>query len=157
MRTIDWDPSEGDALQGDVILFQVPDDFVIDKTNEIKPKNNNLVLAEGEVTGHHHQIALFREDGSGAGLGTIARPRAETKSLIASGTAKLYEDRNAVRKLVEKGELTTDRLAIGFLIVEGGPVVLRHDEHDSVRIPPGKFYVGGQEEWDAATARRVKD
>jgi hypothetical protein len=138
MRTIDWDPSEGDALQGDVILFQVPDDFVIDKTNEIKPKNNNLVLAEGEVTGHHHQIALFREDGS-------------------SGTAKLYEDRNAVRKLVEKGELTTDRLAIGFLIVEGGPVVLRHDEHDSVRIPPGKFYVGGQEEWDAATARRVKD
>ena len=44
--------------QGDVYFVKV-DDF--DKTNYVKrePKNNNLILAYGEVTSHHHSISLL--------------------------------------------------------------------------------------------------
>ena len=44
--------------QGDVYLIKV-DNF--DKTNYVKreSKNNNLILAYGEVTGHHHSISLL--------------------------------------------------------------------------------------------------
>lgn len=149
-----WDPSKGDALQGDVILFRVPDRLVIKTDDEIAPRDGRLILAEGEVTGHHHAINLmrpptyFRDDALARDL-ELAMP--------AAGTARLYRDAAAVDQLVNSGELTTGRLAIGFLIVDGGSVVLRHDEHDPIRVPEGRYYVGGQQEWDAAEARRVQD
>lgn len=162
MKIHDWNPDEGDALQGDVCLFRMPDHIKIDTSDEITPKNGRLILAEGEITGHHHAIwdrnppTMFREDGAGSGVS-----EADTTAMVAkatkTGTAKLYRDPEAVRALVRAGELTTEALAIGILVVERHPVVLRHDEHDAIRIPPGRFYVGGQQEWDAAEARRVAD
>lgn len=162
MTIHDWNPDEGDALQGDVCLFRMPDHIKIDTSDEITPKNGRLILAEGEITGHHHAIwdrnppTMFREDGAGSGVS-----EADTTAMVAkatkTGTAKLYRDPKAVRALVRAGELTTEALAIGILVVERHPVVLRHDEHDAIRIPPGRFYVGGQQEWDAAEARRVAD
>jgi len=148
-----WNPAKGDALQGDVILFRIPDNIEIDRSDEIVPRDSRLILAEGEVTGHHHAIRLvpqptaFRDDG-------LAR---DMEAMAPVATAKLYRSPDAVRALIRAGELTTDRLAIGILEVEGGPVVLRHDEHDAIRIPPGRYYVGGQQEFDAGEARRVAD
>lgn len=162
MTIHDWNPDEGDALQGDVCLFRMPDHIKIDTSDEITPKNGRLILAEGEITGHHHAIwdrnppTMFREDGAGSGVS-----EADTTAMVAkatkTGTAKLYRDPEAVRALVRAGELTTEALAIGILVVERHPVVLRHDEHDAIRIPPGRFYVGGQAEFDAAAMRRVAD
>lgn len=153
MNTQIWDPSKGDALQGDVILFRVPDSIVISDKDEIPARDNRLILAEGEVTGHHHAIGLrppmyFRDDGLAQEL--------MVKAPVA-GIARLFRDARAVAMLVQCGELTTGRLAIGFLVVADAPVVLRHDEHDPIKIPPGRYYVGGQREWDAAEARRVED
>ena len=153
MKIHDWNPDDGDALQGDVILFRVPDHIATDRSDEITPRENRLILAEGEVTGHHHAIRLvpqpaaFRDDG-------LAR---DMEAMAPAATAKLYRAASTIREMVRAGELTTDRLAIGILEVDGGPVVLRHDEHDAIRIPPGRFYVGGQQEFDAGEARRVAD
>lgn len=162
MKIHDWNPAEGDALQGDVCLFRMPDHIKIDTSNEIAARNGRLILAEGEVTGHHHAIwdrnppAAFREDGSGSGVS-----EADTAAMVSKatkiGTAKLYRDQKAINELLSSGEITTDTLAIGILVVEKRPVVLRHDEHDAIRIPPGRYYVGGQAEFDAAEMRRVAD
>lgn len=167
MKIRNWNPNDGDALQGDVILFRVPDSLVIDTTDEIRPRDSKLILAEGEVTGHHHAIwlrsppAMFREDGAGSGVPADAAAKMVTKATTkraAAVAAHLYRDPAAVAALVRAGELTTDTLAIGFLIVGKAPVILRHDEHDAIRIPGGtRCYVGGQREWDVASERRVAD
>lgn len=164
MKIEDWNPDLGDALQGDVCLFRIPDHIKIDTSDEISAKNGRLILAEGEVTGHHHAVWMrnpptaFREDGAGAGVSegdAAAMVAKATKT--KTGTAKLYRDPKAISALMRGGELTTDTLAIGLLVVTSKPVVLRHDEHDAIRIPPGRYYVGGQMEWSAAEARRVQD
>lgn len=164
MKASTWNPDKGDALQGDVILFRIPDDIALDTSDEISPRNGRLILAEGEVTGHHHAIwlrnppVMLRDDGAGSGASL-----ADTEAMVVkatgkkTGTAKLYRDAKAVSTLVKRKELEHDRSAIGFLVVEGGPVTLKHDEHDAIRILPGRYYVGGQQEWDAAEARRVQD
>jgi hypothetical protein len=231
MRIIDWDPAKGDLCQGDVILFRIPGRLALVVEDEVKPRDSRLILAEGEVTGHHHAIwepqpAMFRDDGlareleavpvtrpvldwraddddivryakwnehyfeiasAGDGDGWIAEHRVDGHTIwtdryrtrdvakhmcklrlqaatgtneddqLAVGTAKLWRAPETVRQLIQLGELAHGRLAIGFLIVDHAPVVLRHDEHDAVRIPPGRYYVGGQSEWDAAEERRVAD
>ena len=55
-KVIEWNLAKGDALQGDVILFRVPEGFKFGRSNEVQRKDFGLVLAEGEVTGHHHAI-----------------------------------------------------------------------------------------------------
>lgn len=35
MKIHDWNPDDGDALQGDVCLFRVPDHIEIDTSDEI--------------------------------------------------------------------------------------------------------------------------
>lgn len=150
-----WSPAKGDALQGDVCLFRLPDTIKVDTSDEIAPKDHRLILAEGEITGHHHAIwlrhppVMFRDDG-------LAR-EAEVASSVPTATARLYRDPKAINALVGAGELTTAALAIGILVVEGDFMTLTHDEHDAIRIPPGRYYVGGQQEWDAAQVRRVAD
>lgn len=164
MKAKIWNPDEGDALQGDVILMRVPDGVTIDTSDEISPSGNRLILAEGEITGHHHAIwlrnppVMLRDDGAGSGVSLD-----ESNAMVAkatakkTGIAKLYRDPEAVLALVRQGELEHDRSAIGFLLVDGGAVTLQHDEHDAISIPPGRYYVGSQQEWDAAEARRVQD
>lgn len=154
-RIIDWNPDDGDALQGDVCIFALPPEMELaDDAEEIEPRDGKLILAEGEVTGHHHAIwnplpVMFRDDG-------LARDLAADLD-VPVGTAKLYRSRRTISDLVRRGLLITDRLAIGILSISGAPMVLRHDEHDGIRVPPGLYYVGGQQEWDAGEARRVAD
>ena len=153
-KTIDWNPAKGLAFQGDVVLMPIPDDIVIDMSDEIAPRDGRLILAEGEVTGHHHAIGI----GKYAGTVTEFRDDGLARALDATiATARMYRDPKAVAALVRANLLTTDSLAIGFLLVEGGPMTLRHEEHDAISIPPGRYYVGGQREMDAAAERRVQD
>lgn len=148
-----WNPAKGDACQGDVILFRLPAGIEVATTDEILARDIGLVLAEGESTGHHHAIKMVPQP-------VMFHDEALARDLTAAqtvGTAKLYRDAAAVAALVRAEELTTDRLAIGFLIVEHAPVALSHDEHDTIMIPPGTYYVGGQMEWSADEERRVGD
>lgn len=156
-RVRDWDPSSGDALQGDVIMFEIPHDIKIVRTDEILPRDGRLVLAEGEITGHHHAIWM-RNPATSFHDAALARSLENAASAPAGQQARLYRDPAAVDELVKRGFLTTNRLAIGFLVVENAPETVTHDEHDGIRIiRPAVVYVGGQQEWDAGEARRVAD
>jgi hypothetical protein len=151
-----------EGQQGDVEIFLIPDAIEIRTVHEIKPRSNRLIIAEGELTGRHHSIwmraTMFREDGSGSGPS-----RTDTDAMLKSvttkrvGIARLYRDQAAVESMVKAGLLLRSDLAIGFLIVEDGPVTIRHQEHDGIRLEPGRYYVGGQVESAGADERMVAD
>lgn len=151
-----WDPKSGLLVQGDICFMALPQKFTFDKSMPVDPEGGTLIIARGEVTGHHHGIPIttapvaFRDDGLARAAETAAAAPPQMK-------AALYKDSDAIKKLQNEGLLTTDRLAIGILEIEGDFATLYHDEHDPVKIPPGKYYVGNQREFDAAEERRVAD
>lgn len=166
MKIIDYDPRNGDGLQGDVDYFQIPDHIALSTAEEIPALNGRLIIQEGKATGHHHAIELprrrnFRQETAIADPVLHVRDTRLRKAFggakAKAGTARLYRDLAAVQSLVRAGELTRADLAIGILVVEGGPVLLSHHEHDSHRIPPGRYYVGRQVESAGAEERVVLD
>jgi hypothetical protein len=158
-----WDPGGGDLCQGDVVLFQLPEGLAPIRTDSIPPREGKLILAEGEVTG-----PMFRDDGLARALaptldeeprlcgGSHSGTRVQTRPLAEQAMAVLCRDEELVRRLEEDGLLTEGSLCVGFLVVEA-PVLLRHQEHDAVRIPPGLYYVGRQRELHAGGERRISD
>lgn len=138
-------------MQGDVAIVQIK--YTPDKSQEIKPRDNMLILAEGEVSGHHHAIRY--------GLSEVARFRddALARDLAPAivGSANLYTDEALTQKLVKERLLTDGSLCIGFLVVEGAPMTVTHEEHDPIRLDVGTYYIGRQREWTAGEARRVAD
>ena len=151
----DWSPDDGQPNQGDLHLFLLPDGYHPSRTQPIDPEEGKLILARGEATGHHHAIwfnpPMFRDDGLARAL------EAQAEVAQVPGTANLYRDDVMTQRLINIGELTTGELVIGYLTVEGAPVVLRHQEHDPIRLPPGVYYVGRQQEFHAGAARMVAD
>jgi hypothetical protein len=170
----DWNPGDGDFAQGDVLIFRLPDGLAPSRSQPIAARDGKLILAEGEATGHHHAIwfnpPMFRDDGLARSLeaGMVGRadharaPATDAAYRAAaevpqSESATLYRDDIMTENLVLGGYLTTDELVIGYLIVDGDPVMLRHQEHDTVSIPPGNYYIGRQREMNAGEVRRVQD
>ena len=161
-KTHIWDPSKGDARQGDLFIFRIPENVTFKRDNEVKPQGTDLRLLEGEMTGHHHQIGLklpqatMYHDGA---LAVDTKVATDTLDDVAMdyGTARMFKDDFALQELVRLGELTRTDLAIGILEVTGGPVTLRHEEHDSIKIPEGKYYIGRQVESAGAEERVVAD
>lgn len=149
-NTRDWDPDEGDLCQGDVLLFRLPKDIAPARTDIVPPRDGKLILAEGEVTGHRHAIwfdpPMFRDDGLARAMEAHSQL---TRPTVNSAPAALYRDDGLVYRLVDDGLLTEDSLCVGFLVVKDTHVLLRHQEHDAVRIPPGIYYVGRQREFYA--------
>lgn len=115
-----------------------------------------LILAEGELSGHHHAIRFgssvprFRDD-------ALAR---DLKLAAKFGRARLYRDGEALISLLMAGILTTPSLCLGFLRVEKGAPPVTQDEHDAIELPPGEYYVGAKREitaGDAGKAQKVRD
>lgn len=168
----EWRPEEGDLCQGDVLMFQLPKGFAPARTDAIQPRDDKLILAEGEVTGHHHAIwfnpPMFRDDGLARALApnlqddvalrgdSHSAAVAQTPPAAPEGMAALYRDDELVRRLVKDDLLRDASLCVGFLVVEA-PVLLRHQEHDAIRIPPGFYYVGRQREFFQGIIHGVSD
>lgn len=146
----DWNPDEGDARQGDVYLFRIPDTIKISNVLEIEPRAGRLVLLAGEFSGHHHAIKLPQSEIN------EKQGRSLPHNNARPGNARMYRDARAAEALVQAGELTRGDLCIGFLVVETGPVVLRHEEHDAIRIPIGRYYCGRQIESTVAERDRER-
>ena len=160
----DYVPDEGQAYQGDIAIVPVPDSIAIATTDEIKPVDGRLILQEGEVTGHHHAIALMERPAIHQGEGRHKTSR-NAESLMADAlagriavpTARMYRDPAAVEALRHAGILTRTDLAIGCLKVEHGPMTISHEEHGAIRLPPGNYYIGRQIESAGAEERIVAD
>jgi hypothetical protein len=165
-----FDPKQGQAFQGDVSIIPMPADIKISTVEEIQPVDGRLILQEGEVSGHHHAIRLdpvqlrnFRPNNR-----TIGDPVLDARSpvlrkafgggrKIKTFTARMYRDSRAVRAMRTKGIITREDLVIGCLVVEGGPAIVSHEEHDAISLPPGNYLIGRQVESAGAEERVVAD
>jgi hypothetical protein len=161
-----YDPRRGQAFQGDVAIIPLPADIDVDTAEEIEPVEGRLIIQRGEATGHHHVIELgrrrvryFRQPPRMA-PDTGMRDTHSRRAFGGGrdhGIARLYRDWIAILDLGQRGVLTRTDLAIGCLIVEGGSVVVSHEEHDGIRLPPGNYYLGRQAEKFGDEERVVLD
>lgn len=85
------------------------------------------------------------------------RMAAERDGLNSIGTARLYRDPAAAAAMIAAKIIERADLMIGFLIIEGAPVIVRHEEHDGIRVPPGRYYCGRQMESAGADEQVVAD
>jgi hypothetical protein len=166
MNIRNFDPAKGQAFQGDIAIIPMPAGVKIATIDEIKPIDGRLIIQEGEASGHHHAIDLPRTRNFRPAV-EVGDPvlhvrdtrlrRALGGRSNAAGTARLYRDQAAVEALRGAGVITRVDLAIGCLVVEGGPVTIEHEEHDGIRVPPGNYYLGRQVESAGAEERVVLD
>lgn len=164
MRIVDFDPSEGVARQGDVIIAELPEGLRVTRERRLTVnRDGRVTLAEGELTGHHHSILAraydpprFRDD---AMAFAALKEGEKIAPAMLQSHASLYRDDKLLAQMQSVGLLRTTHLAQGFLVVEGGAAVLEHQEHDAIRIPPGEYYVGRQETIDpkSGALSRVMD
>ena len=117
--------------QGDVLLSQVKS---LPKGCELATgQERKIILAWGEVTGHHHRI----EDH----IHISAEAASEiADAAIARAKARLWVHPTGTRYL----EVTE-------------PVSLTHEEHSAHTIPPGIYEIPNQVEYTPAALRRVAD
>ena len=163
-KIVKWNPKDGPAFQGDIAIVAIPASIAVEPLNEIMPIDNRLIIQEGEQSGHHHAINLvrsrqFRQDRV---IGDPVLQVRDTRLKKAFGgkarpTAHLYRDTKAIEAMRACGILTRTDLAIGCLVIEGGSVVISHEEHDGIRVPPGSYYLGRQVESAGAEERIVTD
>ena len=127
--------------QGDVVMLKVDDDYFKDNVRSGMKANseeavsyntqshNNPVLAFGEVTGHKHQIHM--------------------KDMLdkAEVTLHMGYNREAGIDVPEAFEVCKET------------VVLTHEEHKPIELPPGKYIVKIVREFDhiAGRSRYVAD
>ena len=121
--------------QGDVVMLKVDDDYFKENTGRgnISAYNtqshNNPVLAFGEVTGHKHQIHM--------------------KDMLDNAEVTLHMGYN--------GKSGMD-VPEAFEVCEE-TVILTHEEHKPIELPPGKYIVKIVREFDhiAGRSRYVAD
>lgn len=165
MQIRDWNPKDGPAAQGDVLIARLPEGCPdpAKKGEEIRADERGfLLLQEGEATGHFH--AIWQTEPARFHDAALARELEAPADETVPGTARLYRSETATNWLVARG-YDIEWLVIGYLVVKYGPVTVRHSrgdgawagEHDAIRVPPGRYYVGGQREMDAGEARRIAD
>jgi hypothetical protein len=115
--------------QGDVLIMRVEE--VPPGTWVDAPREGGrIVLAHGEVTGHAHAIES-----------KSATLRKRPGSAVNRGRAE-----SQARALVEDA-----------LLIAKAPVVLRHEEHSPVHLPPGNYVVRIQREYAPGELRNVAD
>jgi len=147
-------------LQGDLCITELTADEAVKLTGTVAkaPQRGSIRLLEGEVTGHHHEIVMdapvANDEPNAEAIAVAAIAIAKARAAASRGTATHYADMPLAQSL--KWLWRTD-LMIGFLKVEGGPVNLRHPEHDTIKLPAGVYYVGRQIESAGAEERQVQD
>jgi hypothetical protein len=161
MEIRDYNPSQGMAFQGDVSIVPLPTDIEISCNDEILPVAGRLILQEGEVTGHHHAIALAERPAPRE----LDEPNLVVERLISDAlankvalpSARLFRDPSVGEAMRERGLISRTDLIVGVLIVKTGSMCLVHEEHDGIRIPVGAYLVGRQVESAGAEELRVAD
>ena len=105
---------------------------------------NPRVIAEGEITGHKHELAGGRINAMMLNQDSATARIAKTPGYISR--------RSFLRSL---GIGTVAGPVI--LLKVGKPAILRHPEHNAVSIPAGRYVAYAQREYDETMTRRVVD
>ena len=123
--------------QGDVVMLKVDDDYFKENVkyggdNIVKyhgKQPTHAIVAFGEVTGHTHQVNMA--------------------NMLKGAGVTLHMGYNR-----EAGTDVPD----GFVVQNEG-VILTHEEHDPLELPPGKYIVRIVREFDhiAGRSRYVAD
>ena len=132
---------------GEMILIPVPENLEDQWQNLFKQAGRKMddprVIAEGEITGHKHELTGGQVDtvelgNSAAATGTATSGYVTRRSFLSS-------------------------LGIGAI---AGPVILqkvakaatlKHTEHKALGVPEGRYVVYAQREYDETINRRVVD
>ena len=116
--------------QGDVVMLKVDDDYFKDNVGKSEESvsyntqsHNNPILAFGEVTGHKHQIHM--------------------KDMLDKAEVTLH--------MGYRREAGVD-VPQGF-VIQNENVILTHEEHDPLELPPGKYIVKIVQEFNHITRR----
>ena len=116
--------------QGDVVMLKVDDDYFKDNVSKSEESvsyntqsHNNPILAFGEVTGHKHQIHM--------------------KEMLDKAEVTLH--------MGYRREAGVD-VPQGF-VIQNENVILTHEEHDPLELPPGKYIVKIVQEFNHITRR----
>jgi len=133
---------------GEMILIPVPKHLEAEWQDLYEQAGQKMkeprVIAEGEITGHKHELAGGQVD------------------------ATMLNDDNSIARSTNRSGYLSRRsflrtLGIGTV---AGPVILlkvtkaatlRHPEHNALKIPAGSYVTYGQREYDETMARRVID
>jgi len=110
--------------QGDVLIERISK---IPSAASKQPKSKRVILAHGEVTGHHHCLELS-DPADWWKTGEIPATNEKPNSLI--------------------GEI--------FLEVKT-PAEITHQEHSTIPLPAGKYRVTRQREYSPEAIRNVAD
>ena len=116
--------------QGDVVMLKVDDDYFKENTRggdgvvEYHGKQpTHAIVAFGEVTGHKHQVNM----------------------------ANMLKDAGVTLHMGYNRKAGTD-VPDGFVVQNEG-VILTHEEHNPLELPPGKYIVRIVREFDHIAGR----
>lgn len=114
--------------QGELIFIPKEIKDVEDLKKELAKGKSTTVIAEGEATGHKHELA-----------------DPATAVLVSTSPGMWIESSNPMYDNIQK-----------ILHTEMGTVI-KHPEHADLRLPGGTYYIRTEREYDEETTHRVMD
>lgn len=113
--------------QGDVLL--IPVDDIPNGAKKVQRDNGRVILAYGEVTGHAHAITVPGAD------------KFRVRTDVGGGPINLRD--------------MSPRIAEYLRVREEAE--LKHEEHATIKVPPGNYRVAIQREYTPQIVRSVRD
>ena len=138
---------------GDVVIIGLSDDeWDAVKGGSGAGSVRSLTLAEGEVTGHSHQ--LTSTDNSGFLHSTLSKMGWRERQTFNDELPLTEETRTDWQGRTTRAKASLPSDSRFFSLPEGGP--LTHEEHATIHLPPGN-YVSFQQREFWGEERRVYD
>ena len=133
---------------GEMLLIPVPQNFE-DQWQDLYEKagqkmNNPRVIAEGEITGHKHELTGGQVDAT-----TLNSDNATARNTNSLG----YVTRRSFLRSLGIGTIAGPVI----LLKVGKAATLQHPEHNALEIPAGNYVSYAQREYDETMTRRVID
>ena len=133
---------------GEMVLIPVPENLE-DQWQDLfqqagQKMKNPRVIAEGEITGHKHELAGGQVDAM-----ALNEDSAMAKSTKTTG----YVTRRSFLRTLGIGTIAGPVI----LLKVAKAATLGHPEHNALPIPAGRYVAYAQQEYDETMARRVVD
>jgi len=132
---------------GEMILIPLPENLEDQWQNLFKHAGRKMddprVIAEGEITGHKHEL-------EGGQVDAVAlNDSASARGTVNSG----YVTRRSFLGTLGIGAIAGPVM----LLKVAKATTLKHPEHNALGVPEGRYVVYAQREYDETTNRRVVD